>query len=260
MTEHGLVSIGIAAAVGPETGAVLAAAVEDAGLHALWVNDSPGADALAVVEAAARATTRLTLATGVLPVDRRSPTEIAARAAALPQDRLVLGIGSGAMTTGALRRMTDAAAQLRDLVSARIVVGALGPKMRRLAAEESDGVLLTWLTPDAAHEQSAQARAAASDVHVALYVRAAFDPAALPRLEAEMRRYAGIASYAANFARQRAEAADTVLSGVGGATPGRLAAYRTAADEVVLRAITPTDGVDDLLRFVEEAGELLQEG
>ena len=77
VAERSLVSIGIAASLGPEVAAEVARAVEAAGFHALWVNDTPGADSLAVLDAAARATTRLSLAVGVLPVDRRPPAHIA---------------------------------------------------------------------------------------------------------------------------------------------------------------------------------------
>ena len=74
--------------------------------------------------------------------------------------------------------------------------------MRRLAAADADGVLLTWLTPAAAREQAAEARDAASDARVVLYVRTAFDPAARQRMDVETARYSAIPSYAANFIRQ----------------------------------------------------------
>ena len=213
MTERAVVSIGVGAAVGPELVGRLAPAIERAGFHALWVNDIPGADALAVLAAAARSTTRLTLAAGVIPVDRRSADRIAATVDEhrLPQDRLMLGIGAGGATVGALQLVGDAAAALRDRLTARIVVGAVGPKMRQLAVDRSDGVLLSWLRPDVAAEQAAQARAAASDAHVALYVRTALDAAAHDRMSAEMQRYSAVPSYSANFARQGASAAETVL-------------------------------------------------
>ena len=173
MGERGVVSLGVAASIGPELAALLAPAAERAGFHALWVNDTPGADALAVLAAAARTTERLTLATGVLPIDRRSAAEIALQVAArgLPQDRLVLGIGSGRTASGALRLVADAAAELRSAVTATVVVGALGPRMRALAVEESDGVLLSWLTPAVARDQAAVAHASAPHAHVALYIR-----------------------------------------------------------------------------------------
>lgn len=242
-------SIGIAAAAGADVGARVAAAAEAAGLHALWVNDTPGHDALAVLAAAAGATERLVLATGVLPIDRRTPDGILASAEALPADRLVLGIGSGQLRTGAVDRVTDAATALRADTEARVVVGALGPRMRRAGAEASDGLLLSWLTPQVAATQAAQAREIAPATHVALYVRAAADPAALRALEDETARYAGYPAYAANFARLGVAAADAVIRPE--ELRDRIAAYRAAVDEVVLRVITASGTVDDHLRFID---------
>lgn len=252
-----LVSLGVAAAVGADVAARIAPAAEAAALHALWVNDTPGHDALEVLAAASRATERLVLATGVLPVDRRTASDIADRVSALriPAHRLVLGIGSGARAAGALARVADAAAALREATTARIMVGALGPKMRRLGAEASDGVLLSWLTPDAAAQQTAAAHAVAARTHAALYVRAALDPAAVARLAEETARYASYPAYAANFARLGLDAGDTVIGPDGAAA--RLAAYRRAADEVVLRAITESDDVDSYLRFIAAVASLL---
>lgn len=245
-------SIGVAAAVGPAIAARLAPVVEAAGFHALWVNDTPGHDALEVLAAAAGTTERLTLATGVLPMDRRTPSEVLGRIEdlELPTDRLVLGIGSGAGASGALARVTDAAAALRSGTSARVVVGALGPKMRRAGAEASDGLLLSWLTPEVAATQAAEARAIAPGTHVALYVRAAVDPRAEAALDAETRRYAGYPAYAANFARLGIDAAETTIGP--GDPEARLSAYRGAVDEVVLRAITADDSAEAYERFVSE--------
>ncbi|WP_214466513.1 LLM class flavin-dependent oxidoreductase [Microbacterium flavescens] len=246
----GALSIGVAAAVGADVAARLAPAVEAAGFHALWVNDTPGNDALAVLAAAARETDALVLATGVLPVDRRPPAEILDRVSSLglPEDRLVLGIGSGGRGEGALARVTDAAAALRSATAARVVVGALGPKMRRLGAEASDGLLLSWLTPEIAARQAEEGHALAPAVHVAVYVRSALDPAALPRLDRETAAYASYPAYAANFERLGIAAADTT---VGPGQRERLSAYRAAADEVVLRAITAGEQAEDYLRFIE---------
>ncbi|MDR7190915.1 alkanesulfonate monooxygenase SsuD/methylene tetrahydromethanopterin reductase-like flavin-dependent oxidoreductase (luciferase family) [Microbacterium sp. BE35] len=242
-------SIGIAAAAGADVGARVAAAAEAAGLHALWVNDTPGHDALAVLAAAAGATERLVLATGVLPIDRRTPDDILAGAAGIPADRLMLGIGSGQLRSGAVESVTDAATALRARTEARVVVGALGPRMRRAGAEASDGLLLSWLTPKIAAEQARRAHERAGAAHVALYVRTAADPAATAALDEEARRYTGYPAYAANFARLGVEAADTVIRPV--ALRDRIAAYRAAADEVVLRAITASGSLDEHLRFID---------
>ncbi|MCR2808731.1 MULTISPECIES: LLM class flavin-dependent oxidoreductase [unclassified Microbacterium] len=259
MTERATVSLGVAASVGPELAGRLAPAVEEAGFSGLWVNDTPAGDAFPVLQAAARATSRLILATGILPIDRRPAGAIVAEteARALPQERLVLGIGSGQITRGALTRVGAAASELRDAVSARVVVGALGPKMRRLAVEASDGVLLSWLTPATARAQAAEARSLAPLTHVALYVRTALDPDARGRLQVETERYAAVPAYAANFARQGVDPARTVWDAGSEPDRGRLDDYRTGADEVILRAITAEDTLSAYLRFVERARALL---
>ncbi|MBD3942471.1 LLM class flavin-dependent oxidoreductase [Microbacterium sp. NEAU-LLC] len=252
-----VVSLGIAAAAGADVAAHLAPAVEQAGFHGLWVNDTPGADALGVLAAAASVTDRLVLATGVLPVDRRGTDEILDRVAhlGLPQHRLVLGIGSGTRPAGALARVTEAAAALEVQSQARIVVGALGPRMRRLAVTAADGVLLSWLTPHAARSQAREAHDLAPGGHVALYVRAATDAAAISRLDDEADRYAGYPAYAANFERLGIAAGDTVMRPDDIADS--IAAYREAVDEVVLRAIVADDTVDAYLSFVAAAAAVL---
>ena len=246
----GVLSLGIAASVGPDLAARIAPAVEFAGFHALWVNDTPGSDALGVLAAAAETTDRLVLATGVLPVDRRPAAEIAERVESLdlPLDRLVLGLGSGASGAGALSRVREGIAELRAGMTVRTAVGALGPKMRRLAAEASDGPLLSWLTPDVARAQAAEARDVSPAAHVALYVRTATDPRALDQLLAEARRYAGYPAYAANFERLGIVAEDTVLRPAG--LREGIDAYRSAVDEVVLRAIVADENAEAYLSFL----------
>ncbi len=245
------VSIGVAGTLGPEAVARLAPAVEAAGFAALWVNDTPDGDALAALAAAAEVTDRLILATGVIPVDRRSAETIAREVltAGIPQERLVLGIGSGVSPKGALARVGEAVEALRSELDARVVVGALGPKMRMLGAERADGVLLNWVPASAAAAQSAELHAASADTRVCVYVRTAIDPAASDRLAAETARYASYPNYAANFARLGVDATQTTFRDEAELRE-RLPAYRAVVDEVVLRAITADDGVDALLDFV----------
>ncbi|GAA2006958.1 alkanesulfonate monooxygenase SsuD/methylene tetrahydromethanopterin reductase-like flavin-dependent oxidoreductase (luciferase family) [Microbacterium ulmi] len=248
------VSLGVAGTLGAEAISRIAAATEASGFHALWVNDTPGGDALAGLAAAAEATDSLVLASGVLPLDRRSPVEIArtVRQLRLPVGRLVLGVGSGGARAGALALVRDGVAALRE-TGAGIMVGALGPRMRRLAAEASGGPLLSWLTPEAASAQASAARAVSSGAHVALYVRTAFDPAARQRLDLECARYARVPAYRANLERLGIAASDTVIAP---ASPAALLdRHRAAVDEVVLRAIPVGDGIGDYLRFVEQAAD-----
>ncbi|MHA7987314.1 LLM class flavin-dependent oxidoreductase [Rathayibacter sp. CAU 1779] len=251
------VSIGMAGTLGPEAIGRLAPTVEAGGFASLWVNDTPGGDSLAVLAAASDATQRLTLSTGVIPVDRRSPEQILAgiRSSELPESRLRIGIGAGQRKQGGLALVGDAVVELQSASQAEVLVGALGPRMRRLGAESADGILLSWLTPRLAREQADEAHEVTPDAHVALYVRAAIDRDAAARLAEEARRYAGYPTYSANFARLGIRAEETVLDPA--AFTDRLAEYREAVDEVVLRAITPGDTVDDYTRFAEQVAGLL---
>jgi alkanesulfonate monooxygenase SsuD/methylene tetrahydromethanopterin reductase-like flavin-dependent oxidoreductase (luciferase family) len=249
------ISLGIAGAAGPELARELAPRLEAAGLHALWVNDTPGADALAVLAAAAEVTSTLVLATGVIPVDRRAAAEIArdVAAAGLPLDRLVLGIGAGRMRHGALDAVGAAVDELHaELGSAdgsggaAVMAGALGPRMRRLAFEHADGALLSWLSPATAPEAADGRTASAPAV---LYARTIADPAARGALEEEAARYAGMGAYAAHFARTGDDPLATTLDLA--ARPDGLAALAGTVDELVLRAITPTGSVDEMLAIAE---------
>jgi alkanesulfonate monooxygenase SsuD/methylene tetrahydromethanopterin reductase-like flavin-dependent oxidoreductase (luciferase family) len=251
----GTVSIGLAGALGPDLIARLAPTIEAAGFHALWVNDTPDGDAIAALAAAARVTDHLVLATGVVPVDRRPAEEISREvlAADLPQGRLVLGIGSGAARAGALARVEAAVASLRAQLDARVIVGALGPRMRRIGAEHADGVLLNWVPADEAAAQTAALHADVdADAHVAVYVRTALDPSAARRLAEETARYASYPNYAANFARMGVSAERTTFADETALRAG-LPDYRAAVDEVVLRAVTASDDVDSLLAFIRTA-------
>ncbi|MCY1717831.1 LLM class flavin-dependent oxidoreductase [Microbacterium sp. SL62] len=247
---RGTVSLGLAGSLGPDAVARIAPVVESAGFDTLWINDTPDGDALAALAAAARVTDRLRLATGVVPVDRRPAEAIAADVAslALPLDRLTLGIGSGMAKQGALARVTEAVSVLHEAGVPRVLVGALGPKMRRTGVEFAEGVLLNWVPPTEARDQAEALHAIAPDAHIAVYVRTAIAPAARERLEAETARYASFPNYAANFERMGVDAADTTIRDVT-ELGDALEAYTAAADEVVLRAIVAEDTVEAYVDF-----------
>jgi len=256
MTESGVVSIGLAGALGPQTIAEVAPHVERAGFHALWVNDTPTGDSLAALAAAARVTDRLVLATGVIPVDRRPADDILAGLDGIPADRLVLGIGSGGLDTGALAAVRDAVTRLRAGTSARVVVGALGPRMRRLGAQHADGILLNWVTPQIAREQRDQARAVAPAARTIVYARTALDEASVARMRREADAYGAVPKYAANFARLGVSPIDTTLPRPGRSLAEGVEAYAAAADELVLRAITAGDDAAAVIRFVEAGADV----
>lgn len=258
------VSIGVPGALGPEAVRLLAPRVEAAGFAGIWLNDSPQGDSLAGLAAAAEVTTHLRLASGVIPVDRRPGRAIVedVRRTGVPEARLTLGIGSGQLRTGAVEAVAEAVTVLRQASRAAVVVGALGPRMRRLGAEQADGVLLSWLTSAVAAEQAAELRVVGMDAQgemprIALYARTIVDEAARPVLEREAAQYGTYPAYAANFARLGIGPTDTTLPPEGAGLAAGAAPYRAAVDELVLRAITPTGSLDDLLAFVDRAAVLL---
>lgn len=241
----GAVSLGIPGTTPLATVRAVAERAERAGFRTLWVNDLPNGDSLAALRAAAEVTDRIGLATGVIPLDRRPAASL--DFAGLPVDRLTVGIGSGA-ASGPLGLVRDGVAALRDRTDAAIVVGALGPRMRRLAATDADGVLLNWLTPSAADGAADELRRDADGgaVRAVLYVRTIAGEAARSALVAEADRYGRVPAYAANFDRLGFHAIDATLDGAAG-----LGAYRAAVDEVVLRAITPEGTSSQFEAFID---------
>jgi hypothetical protein len=234
----------------------LAPAVERAGLRTLWVNQPVRGDALAVMAVAADATTTLRIASGVLPVDRLPAEDVVRRVRdlGLPADRLVLGVGASARPSP-LRTAREAIATLTDGLGVPVVLGALGPRMRRLAALESAGLLLNWLTPSAAAaavaDRDRDVEGTAATPEVALYVRCALgrESHAVVRREAE--RYAGIPAYAANFARLSFAPLDAaVLATTDEDLRAGLAAYTDVVDETVVRAVTASGTLDEHLALV----------
>lgn len=241
-------SIGIAGSVPAGTVRRIAPLVESLGYRALWINDTPGGDALAALAVAAEVTSTLGLATGVVPLDRQSGSEIAARVRDLPIDRARIGVGSGQARHG-LELIEAGVDELRAGCDLPIVVGALGPRTRALAARIADGILFNWLSPAAATGAMADLRRDASGraVEGILYARTIAEPGARPALEAEAARYASFPAYAANFERQGVAAIDTTID-LG--APGSRERF-DVVDELVLRAVTATGAEDELVRLLD---------
>jgi alkanesulfonate monooxygenase SsuD/methylene tetrahydromethanopterin reductase-like flavin-dependent oxidoreductase (luciferase family) len=236
---------GVAGALPHDIIRTLAPAAEAAGYHTFWANDTPHGDGLTALRAAADVTTTIRLGVGVIPLDRQTADVIARRVVELdlPQDRLTLGIGSGA-PAGGLARVRAGAATLAELGEALIVVGALGPKMCAVAGATSDGVLLNWLTPEYVAPSAATVEEAAQEAgrpqpQIMGYVRTALGPAARAVLLEEARRYASFPAYAANFARMGTPAEETAVAGdTPAAIEAGLARFTPELDETVVRAIT----------------------
>lgn len=152
----------------------------------VWLSETNGADAAAVGGVIA-ATTRLEVGTSIVPVYSRSPALLAMMAATLArlggdQRRVHLGIGAGSQVivdgwhgmpfdhplasvrdslqilrqaldgnktqvSGTARRSTGFALSIGAAPSVALYVGGMGPKMLELAAEQADGLIVTWLSP-----------------------------------------------------------------------------------------------------------------
>ena len=247
------------AATPPDVVRASAREAEGLGYGSFWVNHPGSTDGLAALAQAARETRRIELGVGVIPLHTRGPESIVegVRANALPLDRLLLGVGSP--NPEALKRVRDGVAALRSQLSTRIVVAALGPKMCQLAGEVADGVLFNWLTPEHARRSAEWVRAGATAARrkppkLFAYVRLALGAAACDRLREEGDRYAKIPAYAAHFERMGVKPVDTAIAAPSpDAIAPALVRWRGAVDEVVLRAITAKDTVEENVALLRAA-------
>ena len=251
---------GVAGALPLDVIRTLAPAAQAAGYQSFWVNDTPQGDGLAALHAAAEASSEIRLGVGVIPLDRQPAETIGRRVVELrlPQDRLIVGIGSG-NRKGGLARVKVGAAILERMLEAPIVVGALGPNMCGLAGSDADGVLLNWLTaeyvaPSAAIVDEAAREAGRPRPLIMGYVRTVFGPGARDVFAEEAGRYGSYPAYAANFARMGTPAEGTAVIGdTADEIRVGLASFTSVLDETVVRAITGEESVEAYLALLEAA-------
>jgi alkanesulfonate monooxygenase SsuD/methylene tetrahydromethanopterin reductase-like flavin-dependent oxidoreductase (luciferase family) len=245
---------GVSAAVDHAVVTELAREAEQLGYSSFWVNDIPSFDGLASLAAASAGTTEIMLGVGVIPLDQRTPSSIdrVIESFELPLGRLLLGLGSGG-GRDALARVRAGVIEVKRETRAPIVVGALGPKMAQLAGEVADGVLLNWMTSDyLAHSgdlvQQAAQQAGRPGPMLMAYVRCGLAPAAESRLAQELAHYAGDSHFEQHVERMGASARDTcVMATDGDGLQAGIARFEAVLDETIVRAITPTDELDDVL-------------
>jgi probable F420-dependent oxidoreductase len=166
----------------------LARDVEARGYHTAWVGETAGGDAVTLMTLLASHTSRIGVASGVIPIQTRSPVVLGMTAATLAHvapGRVSLGLGvssriiveqwHGLPFHAGLGQMREAVRIVRMVAagervsvdgkfyrlrnfrsmapppspSPRIVLAALGPEMLELAGEIADGVLLNWIPPAA---------------------------------------------------------------------------------------------------------------
>ena len=190
----------------------IARMADDMGYRSLWTVEATGTDAFTLLGAVASTVPNLELATGIVPIQLRTPPLAAMTAATLqalnPDNDIWLGVGVSA--PGILRahgapapdrpiaRMREYVALLRECLSGesvtfegdfwsvkrfrlgmrlgerrpKIVMAALNPQMLKLAGEIADGVLLNYIPSSHVPESVAQVRRG-GDARIFAYVHAA---------------------------------------------------------------------------------------
>jgi hypothetical protein len=225
---------------------------EASGYSSLWTTDVPNADGLAEVAGFARGSKSLRVGIGVLALDRNRVESIAQRVVALklPQERLLLGIGSGA-SGRPLKVVSDALKKLRELLpNVELIVGAMGPKMCALGGQHADGVLLNWLTPSAI--PAWRTRVGGATV-VRMYVRAVLEPDGRRLIARQVELYKSFGM------KRHFEEVGTAPGemGVTGRTPDdfnrHLEPYEAILDEAIVRALPASKQPDDLFAIVTAA-------
>ena len=162
--------------------------VEERGYHTAWAGETAGGDAITLMTLIASHTRRIGVASGVIPIQTRSPIILGMSAATLAHvapGRVSLGLGvssriiveqwHGVPFHAGLGQMREVVQIVRMAAAGervnfegkfyrlknfkllvpppspppKIVLAALGPEMLELAGEIADGVVLNWIPPEA---------------------------------------------------------------------------------------------------------------
>ncbi len=254
---------GVTSTIDQERVQRIAPEVEDAGFTFFWSNDIPGGSSFDVLAAAAGVTRRISLANGIVPIDRLPASEWKTRIdqAGLTGDRFWPGIGSGRLEKP-LDPLREAIDTIHDDTGRPVVLGALRSKMRRLAAERAEGVLLNWLTPQAATERRDEMRQVREQAGInepfmtAAFIRVAIGDASIERLRGEADRYESFPAYGKHFTEMGVGAFETAVAArsVEEAAHGLLP-FLDALDHAVLRCVVAEEDDASYLKLIE-AGRL----
>ena len=179
------VTFGSLGVLGPKAVTDIAISAQNLGYKSFWTVEANGTDAMSLLGAVSHAAPKLDLATGIIPIQLRTPVLTAMSAATLqalnPDVNVLLGIGVSApgilmqhgerATDKPIGMMREYVALLRECLSGepvtfegdyfnakrfrlgvrlgerkpKIVMAALNPQMLKLAGEVADGVLLNYL-------------------------------------------------------------------------------------------------------------------
>lgn len=249
-------AFGIPATRDPDRAARIGMETERLGFSTIWTNDIPQASGLATAGHIARATSTIRIAVGVLPCDRNPPAQVAVavRNLKLPLDRLVVGVGSGS-SKNPLQAVRAAIEHLRGDFGPALTIGlgAMGPRMCKLAGEVADVVLLNWMTPERVawarrHIGAGSSRAGRRQPPEAVgYVRTAMGKGATERIRSEAEKYYAMPAYRRHFDAMGEELQSVGLNADDEDLQSRLTGYGEVLDEVVIRAVPETDSLESTL-------------
>jgi probable F420-dependent oxidoreductase len=226
--------------------------VESLGYSTLWRSGN-----LPMLDAAVRATTRIPVATGIIPVDSVPAVNVAATYRALQRDhpgRFVVGIGGahGARPLQTLNAYLDVLDDAGVTADTR-VLAALGPNMLALARNRADGAYPFLVTPAYVTDARAALGADTTLAVLVMVIPTTDHEAARQAATAPLSFLAKVGGYRRNLLRQGFSqsdidnVSDRLLDGITawGDTDSiaeRVAELRAAgADQVVLRIL----GADD---------------
>lgn len=206
------ITFGSLSVLGPKAVTDIAINAQTLGYKSFWTVEANGTDAMSLLGAVSHAAPKLDLATGIIPIQLRTPTLTAMTAATLqalnPDVDVLLGIGVSApgilmqhgerATDKPIGMMREYVALLRECLSGepvtfegdyfrskrfrlgvrlgerkpKIIMAALNPQMLKLAGEVADGVLLNYLPASHVGTSIEQVRKG-GDAEIYAYVHAA---------------------------------------------------------------------------------------
>ncbi|MFP6805175.1 MAG: LLM class F420-dependent oxidoreductase [Pseudomonadales bacterium] len=206
------VTFGSLGVLGPKAVTDIAINAQTLGYKSFWTVEANGTDAMSLLGAVSHAAPKLDLATGIIPIQLRTPALTAMTAATLqalnPDVDVLLGIGVSApgilmqhgerATDKPIGMMREYVALLRECLSGepvtfegdyfrskrfrlgvrlgerkpKIIMAALNPQMLKLAGEVADGVLLNYLPASHVATSIEQIRKG-GDAEIYAYVHAA---------------------------------------------------------------------------------------
>lgn len=206
------ITFGSLSVLGPKAVTDIAINAQTLGYKSFWTVEANGTDAMSLLGAVSHAAPKLDLATGIIPIQLRTPALTAMTAATLqalnPDVDVLLGIGVSApgilmqhgerATDKPIGMMREYVALLRECLSGepvtfegdyfrskrfrlgvrlgerkpKIIMAALNPQMLKLAGEVADGVLLNYLPASHVGTSIEQVRKG-GDAEIYAYVHAA---------------------------------------------------------------------------------------